>query len=155
MHPNSTRTGWSFSSATQVATLCAIIVFALVLPLVPPARATSSWVTIVDYQFQPQDIYIQPGDSVTWQNNATGTDHTVTSDTASLEVFASGTLVPGATFTHQFNVTGDFGYHCSIHTFMTGTVHVGTVVPEFSSFAAVVLGLVVLMVGLMAIMRRR
>jgi plastocyanin len=156
MHSKSTRSRWSLVSAVQVVSFCAIIALALVMPLVPPARATDGWVTIVDYQFQPQDIYIQPGDTVTWQNNATSTYHTVTSDISSAEVFDSGQLAPGATFSHTFNTAGDFGYKCSNHpTLMTGTVHVGTVVPEFSSFAVVMIGLIVLMVGLMAVMRRR
>jgi hypothetical protein len=35
-------------------------------------------------------------------------------------------LANGGTYTHQFNETGDYSYHCSIHTSMTGIVHVSS-----------------------------
>ena len=47
------------------------------------------------------------------------TSHTTTSDSG---LWNSGTLAPGAHFTHKFNKAGSFSYHCSIHPFMTGTI---------------------------------
>ena len=57
---------------------------------------------------------------MTWTNNDP-VAHTVTSDNG---VFASGNLSPGATFSYTFNTAGTYSYHCSIHTYMVGTVAV-------------------------------
>ena len=38
--------------------------------------------------------------------------------------FDSGVLRNGDAFSHAFNDTGTFGYHCHIHSSMTGTVTV-------------------------------
>jgi len=58
-----------------------------------------------------------------------GTKVTVTNDdkvvhtwTADGGAFNSGMLQPGASFSFTFMTTGSYGYHCLIHTFMTGTV---------------------------------
>ena len=49
------------------------------------------------------------------------TDHTVTADSG---LFGGGSLAPGAAFSHTFRAAGTFRYHCSIHTYMTGTITV-------------------------------
>jgi plastocyanin len=82
-----------------------------------PVSITSS------FTFSPGELTIHVGQNVTWTNDASVT-HTVTSDSSSLESFSSGPMTHGQTFTHQFNAIGDFNYHCSIHTTMTGTIHV-------------------------------
>jgi plastocyanin len=79
-------------------------------------------VVISNFSFQPPNLQVKVGTSVTWMNNDT-TQHTVTSDTSA---FDSGVLAPGAMFSFTFNQTGTFNYHCNIHTFMKGTI---TVVP--------------------------
>jgi plastocyanin len=63
-------------------------------------------------------LTVNVGSKVTWTNTDSVT-HTVTSDNG---VFGSGDLAPNATFSYTFNTTGTFAYHCSIHTYMTGTV---------------------------------
>jgi plastocyanin len=68
----------------------------------------------------PASLTIVKAAKVTWMNDDS-TTHTVTSDTGAFE---SGNLSPGNSFTHQFNDAGTFPYHCSIHTFMKGTVTV-------------------------------
>ncbi len=77
-------------------------------------------VSITDFQFQPADLTIHVGDTVTWTNNGPS-DHTTTSDTL---VWDSGTLIPGNTFSFTFTQTGVFPYHCSIHSIMHGTITV-------------------------------
>ncbi|HEY3011551.1 MAG TPA: plastocyanin/azurin family copper-binding protein [Gemmatimonadales bacterium] len=48
-----------------------------------------------------------------------GVTHNITADDGS---FSSGNLAPGSTYEATFGVAGTYGYHCSIHPTMTGTV---------------------------------
>jgi plastocyanin len=77
-------------------------------------------VSIKNLAFNPPTIAIKVGESVQWTNDDT-TAHTVTSDSG---IWDSGQLQPGQTFTQQFPTPGAFPYHCSIHTFMHGTITV-------------------------------
>jgi plastocyanin len=141
-------------SVIQIALFALMLAFAFGGPLMTPARAaTTYYVNIVDFAFSPATVTIQPGDSVQW-NDTVSTDHTSTSDTTSTEVWDSGILTLGQTYTHQFNNAGSFSYHCSVHSTMHGTVIVGAI-PEFSSLAFVMIGLMVLVVGLSVVIRRR
>jgi len=105
-------------SSILATALVLVVVASIVVPLLPRADAASHSVDISNFTFTPGSITIAPGDSVTWTNND-GTTHTVTGTG-----WASGNLANGATYTHQFNTTGDFDYKCSIHQTMTGVVHV-------------------------------
>ena len=58
--------------------------------------------------------------SVKWRNTDT-VDHTVTEDA---DAFNSAALGPGGTFTFNFTTPGVYGYHCSIHPSMVGTITV-------------------------------
>ena len=60
--------------------------------------------------------------TVSWTNDDS-IQHTITSDEEGL--FASGPISPGETFDNTFDTPGEFGYHCSIHPWMTGRVMVG------------------------------
>jgi plastocyanin len=84
------------------------------------STASQNSVSMKGLAFNPSALTIVKGANVTWTNDDT-TTHTVTSDTG---VFESGNLSPGNSFTHQFNDTGTFPYHCSIHTSMKGTITV-------------------------------
>jgi predicted lipoprotein with Yx(FWY)xxD motif len=61
--------------------------------------------------------------SITWTNKDSAT-HTVTSLSVptGAQPFDSGNLAAGASFTVTFTVPGNYTYHCSIHSWMTGTV---------------------------------
>ena len=90
-------------------------------PTTPPVNtpsASGSAVTISNFSFQPSTLTISVGTTVFWTNNDS-TTHTITSDTG---VFSSGDLPPGSSFSHTFSSAGSFGYHCSIHPSMTGTI---------------------------------
>jgi len=76
-------------------------------------------VSIANMSFSSDQITVVKGATVTWTNNDS-TAHTVTSDSGS--ELGSGNIQPGSTYTHAFNQTGTFKYHCSIHPTMTGTV---------------------------------
>ncbi len=77
-------------------------------------------VSIVDFQFQPANLTIHIGDTVTWTNNS-AMNHTSTSNT---QVWDSGIILPGHTFSFTFNQLGVFPYHCAIHISMTGSITV-------------------------------
>jgi plastocyanin len=71
------------------------------------------------YHFSPTTTFVNVGGKVTWTNGSDAA-HTVTSDSGS--ELASATLNAGKTFSHTFASTGTFTYHCTIHTYMVGTV---------------------------------
>jgi plastocyanin len=77
-------------------------------------------VTIADFAFDPGDLTVSVGDTVTWTNDD-DTDHTVTADDDS---FDSDDVAGGDTFEQTFDEAGEFSYHCSIHSQMTGTITV-------------------------------
>jgi plastocyanin len=121
------------------------------VPLAPGARAATTWqVSIVNYDFQPDSLEIMPGDTVVWTN-----DGTVTHDvTESGGAWTSGSLLPDETFTKTFDTIDVVNYYCSIHPTMTGTVSVGTEIPEFSSTFLVVLGMMGLLIGVVVIRKK-
>jgi LPXTG-motif cell wall-anchored protein len=81
-------------------------------------------VSIQDFFFEPDQLTVAPGTTVTWVNEGEA-PHTVTStDGKELD---SATLQPGDTFTFTFD-EGDAGetyaYQCTIHPEMTASVTV-------------------------------
>jgi plastocyanin len=100
--------------------------------LVAPAWAATSEVSVGNFSFTPSTIHIQPGGAVSWRFAGPDTNHSVTSDSGQTESFDSDpgndspVHAPGTTFSHTFPSVGRFTYHCKVHSFMTGTVVVGT-----------------------------
>jgi plastocyanin len=88
------------------------------------AIAKEGLVSIVEsndkYAFQPVDVTVALGTAVTWMNNSDAA-HTVTADDSS---FGSDTLAENATFSQTFDTPGKVAYHCTIHSYMHGTVTV-------------------------------
>ncbi len=70
------------------------------------------------FEFSPKVISVPPGTLVIWVNNTTA-PHTVTGGP-----FGSGIINPGQSYSFRFSSAGSFGYHCTIHPFMTATVNV-------------------------------
>ena len=70
------------------------------------------------WAFDPAQITVAAGGSVTFVD-AGKEAHTATADDGS---FDAGTLNPGESKTVTFDTAGSFGYHCSLHPWMTGTV---------------------------------
>jgi manganese oxidase len=70
--------------------------------------------------FSPNIIHVVLGvnNTVTWTNNDIAA-HTVTANDGS---FDSGEISPGQTFSHTFTSVGTYAYHCSYHSWMSGTV---------------------------------
>jgi plastocyanin len=120
----------TFPGIRRATALAAVLASGLFLVGVPIVAAGSPDVSIVErdevYHFQPRDITIGVGQRVTWTNDSDA-PHTVTSD-------GSGPMdgsVPneGDTYQATFDTVGDFAYHCEVHDYMHGTVHVAAVPP--------------------------
>lgn len=84
------------------------------------AFAFTSNVSIGDNFFTPRNDTILVHDNVRWTNN--GSNNHTSSGTGS-EVWASGTISPGGTFTRQFNNVGVFTYRDNLSS-ATGTIMV-------------------------------
>jgi len=80
----------------------------------PPAAA----VTIGNFTFKAPVVTVKAGTTITWTN---GDDipHTVVAKDGS---FKSKVLDTGDRFSFTFAKVGQFGYFCSIHPHMTGTI---------------------------------
>ncbi len=77
-------------------------------------------VPISNFAFQPAEVRIHAGQTVTWVNcEDDATSHT---SHANDETWSSPLLSPGTTFSHTFDQTGTFDYHCDPHPVMTGRV---------------------------------
>ena len=74
--------------------------------------------SISNFAFDPADLTVKVGQTVTWTNNDPFA-HRLVGDKGE---FDSGTMAGGATFSFTFKSTGTFTYHCTIHPSMTGTV---------------------------------
>lgn len=80
-------------------------------------------ISITDFQFTPNSVTIDLGDTVTWTNNGNFT-HTTTADHPA--GLWDKTLAPGASYSRVFSAPDKFTFHCKIHTSMTGTIIVRT-----------------------------
>ena len=78
-------------------------------------------VDISNMRFNPSVLRVRIGDTVTWEFNDQGTEHTVTSNADAQEAFASGVQSSG-TFSYTFIRQGTSRYFCEIHSNMGGTV---------------------------------
>ena len=87
-----------------------------------PVRAAEQAVTIEDFLFDPANLTIAVGDTVTW-TNLDSFSHTATS-TSGPASFDSGNLATDETFSFTFDTAGTYEYFCEIHPNMTGTIMV-------------------------------
>jgi plastocyanin len=91
-----------------------------------PASAAEQFVNVIDFEFVPKTMQVDPGDTVTWTFTAAG--HTTTADQGQAEAWDSGPAAnpAGDRFSHTFDTPGRYGYICIPHgSFMTGVVQVG------------------------------
>jgi quinohemoprotein ethanol dehydrogenase len=94
-------------------------------PAAPPAQQASRSVTAVsikDFEFQygTFGVAVPPGTSITWTNQGP-TVHTTTSDN---QVWDSGDLAVGQSFSFTFQDPGVYWYFCRPHPWMRGTITV-------------------------------
>jgi plastocyanin len=84
----------------------------------PSPTPTITEVEISGFAFVPATITIPVGTTVTWFNKDS-VAHTVSSRA---DVFDSGNLSGGATFSYTFDQKGSFEYYCKLHPSMRGKV---------------------------------
>jgi plastocyanin len=81
-------------------------------------------VSIKDSEFEPQQLTVKTGTTVTWKNEGKMA-HTVNADDGSFE---SPTLGAGKTFSRKFTEAGTYRYYCAFHGGKDGDGMSGTVV---------------------------
>jgi len=88
------------------------------------AAAPTAEIAMPGKFYSPGQLDVLLGTTVTWRN-ADRSTHTVTADD---DVFDSGFIPPGGTFSRTFATSGTYRFHCTIHRFMRGSVRVFEVV---------------------------
>jgi plastocyanin len=106
----------SFQAAT-LATAGLMMSVTAAMTRAAPAPATAS-VQIANFTFKAPVTTVKPGTTVTW-TNADDIPHTVVSKDG---LFKSKVLDTGDKFSFTFAKAGQFGYFCSLHPHMTGTI---------------------------------
>jgi plastocyanin len=86
-----------------------------------PPTETSVAVEIHDHTFDPAQLKVAAGTTVTWTNRDTEA-HTVTADNG---LFDSGVIEPGKSYSTWLGGAGTVAYHCEKHPDMKGSVVVG------------------------------
>jgi amicyanin len=99
-----------------------LLTTAAVLAIVPIARAEDTTVRIGNFTFDPPQLTVKAGTTVTWRNED-DIPHTI----ASMErKFKSKTLDTEDGYSFTFTAPGTYAYFCSLHPHMTGTIVVET-----------------------------
>jgi len=104
----------SFQAAALVASALMMLTVSEMTRAAPPAAAVS----IDNFTFKAPVVTVKAGTTVTWTN---GDDipHTVVAKDGA---FKSKVLDTGDRFAFTFAKPGSFGYFCSLHPHMTGTI---------------------------------
>ena len=76
-------------------------------------------VDIREFAFEPIELRVRAGTTVTWTNREQQVSHTSTSDGPGWD---SGILAPGQSFSRTFSAAGRFPYHCEPHPNMQATI---------------------------------
>ena len=116
-------------ASSSIALAAAMIAGALV-SFAPSSSAATATVSARDNVFDPEEVRIDPGDTVVWQNQGARA-HTVTADDGS---YKSGDMKRGETFRQTYEKEGYYFYFCRYHgarnrVGMSGVVIVGDLPP--------------------------
>ena len=149
----------SLSGGALVFLLVSLLVSAPSASL-PPVNAVSTVVVTMPngagdpsgapgYSPDTITVVIGANNTVTWENSDP-TVHTVTSWSvpAGAAEFDSGYIQSNGVYTQTFTIPGAYQYHCTLHTWMSGTVLVKagstTTTPEFpaASLALITFGII-------------
>lgn len=122
------------------------VVAASVLALAAPAWSADVDVSIVDFKFVPPVIAVEAGDSVTWTNNDFVPHNSVSGepeDPNPGQLWNSGVLTQGETYSRIFDASDTSDYFCSIHpaqmfgkVYVNGTGVQGTMIPSDTTITA-------------------
>jgi plastocyanin len=88
-----------------------------------PAPNSTTTVDISNHAFNPAQLNVAPGTTVTFVNNDTE-PHTATADNG---LFDTGVLQPGQSLDVYLDGAGTVTYHCELHPDMQGSIVVGEV----------------------------
>ena len=126
------RTGWWWPAAVAAVVTVACGAFAIGAAVTSDddagsttesngagASGSGEQIMIADFAFQPPELSVSVGSSVTWTNEDNAA-HSLSSD----DVISSDVLATGQSHTQTFDEAGTYDYVCGIHDFMTGTVTV-------------------------------
>jgi plastocyanin len=106
----------TFQAAVLAATAAMMVAVSGVTKAAPvPAQAA---VAIDNFTFKAPLVTVKAGTTVTWTNQD-DIPHTVVSTKG---LFKSRVLDTGEHFSFTFAKPGQFGYFCSLHPHMTGTI---------------------------------
>src|SRR5215831_13243625 len=79
--------------------------------------------------YEPFQVNIAVGDTVTWKNydNTTHTATTGTTNNGPIGVFDSGSILPGHSYTQFFGTVGKYQYYDKIDMWPSGVIYVSKV----------------------------
>lgn len=86
------------------------------------AASSANTVSMKSMAFNPSTLEVVSGTTVRWVNNDNIPYNVISDD----DVFNSGAIQPGQSYSHTFSEGGTFNYHCSLYVDMTGTVIVNS-----------------------------
>ena len=93
-----------------------MLAMAVVILFTATSSASTTQVLIKDFKFQPQQVTISKGDTVTWTHPGPASHTVKFSDSE------SPILKEGGTYSKTFSQPGTYNYECGIHPYMKGTV---------------------------------
>ncbi|HLO19035.1 MAG TPA: cupredoxin family copper-binding protein [Sphingomicrobium sp.] len=108
----------TFQGAALVASALMLSTAAVMTKAAPAPVPASTAVHIGNFTFKDPVLTVKPGTMVTWTNDD-DIPHTVVSKDGA---FKSKVLDTGNEFSFTFAKPGQFGYFCSLHPHMTGTI---------------------------------
>jgi plastocyanin len=103
----------------------AIVVASVIAFASPHARADEAKVAIDNFTFNPKELRVTAGTTVTWTNRD-DIPHTVVDP----QKFRSKPLDTDGAFSFTFTTPGTYTYFCSLHPHMTGVIVVEAVAGE-------------------------
>jgi len=106
----------TFQAFSLLAAAFAMTIVADDVKAAPPPQA--QLVHIGNFTFNQATLTVRPGTTVTWVNDD-DIPHTVVAQGLA---FKSKVLDTGDRFSFTFAKPGQFGYFCSLHPHMTGTI---------------------------------
>jgi plastocyanin len=95
-----------------------IAALAVVLALCGTAHAEDTVTKIENFTFNPAEVTVKPGTTVTW-TNADDIPHSVVENDTK---FRSQPLDTGESFSMTFTDAGEVGYFCGLHPHMKGKI---------------------------------
>lgn len=103
---------------TKIFARSAVPLLMAVAMAATPAWADNMEVKIDNFTFNPQQVTVKVGTTVTWTNHD-DIPHIVISQTT---LFKSNALDTEDKFSFTFTTPGNYPYFCSLHPHMTGSI---------------------------------